>query len=623
MSAVADSILMLTGAVGRAWLTCWWPLTVATGALLGVAWLGERLLERRVAASLRLLLYLAVLVRLAFPAGWHSPLGLLPATGGMTSVAEVAPAMPPAPEEVVWLAPPPGDDLVVGRAWGLPEWLGLGYLLVAAVLLGRMAWARVRLARQLREATPLPGLAAEVPVVRHPRLGPFVAGVWRPCVVLPPVVADAGAEEARALVLRHELAHVRRRDPLITLLLQIVCALAWPLAPVWLAVARVRGLIEIACDERAVGAAGGAERRRYAELLLALAGATGGGSGSWAHVMRFGSPLGARLRGLAVRRRWPVPLQAAVMAAAAAVAVACAGEPGAGEEDGAVMADAADVADGIPAAGGPGAATTAGREWTTRSPQPARVLDTAGWPRSGVPATGAASAPDRLRLDPAVASAVPGGGVFVTPPSSSGPPAALAKRQHAPVLMMSGDDSMWLGTRRGGTTRVDTWKPLEAALREAIADSGGHTLLINHSSRTSPERMRQVMTVAKRAGAFEIGLVPSTTDIRFRRGKMQPALLPALERGAPAVVTLTPYRDPVLTITGSGALYLYSELVTLDRLESQLARTYRRGGTNTLLVSGDPAAIRNAADDVIAAARRAGAINVAVLSGAPFPPPPR
>jgi biopolymer transport protein ExbD/Zn-dependent protease with chaperone function len=579
MRAVVDSILMGAGEVGRAWLSAWWPLTVATGALLVVAWLGDRALERRVSASLRLLLYATVMVRLALPVGWHSPLGLLPTVGGDTSAgpgapapaaAAVAPAAavatgvpaiaPPAPAvDSPWTADPlvPTPD----APWlGMAAWAGVAYLLVAALLLGRVLWARWQLGRLLRAATPLRGRAGGVTIVRHPRLGPFVAGVWRPRVVLPPAVADAGGEEARALILRHELAHIRRRDPLVTLLLQLLCALAWPLLPVWLAAGRVRALMEIACDERAVGPAGAAQRLRYAELLLALAGA--GGGGRWVHVMRFGSPLGARLRGLAVRRRWPRPLQVAAMALAAALAIACAARPGSArdEADG-VAVDAAD------AAAHPGAGAGEG---------------SAGG--SGVQRPPAVTGPGSPRVAP------------------------RPDRRHAPQLDLWGDGSLWLSTRRGGHTRVDTWRPLEAALREAIADTGEHTLLIHHSQRVPAGRLRQVMARARRAGARDFGVVPF--DVVFRRPSAE---IPSLDPRQPPVVTRTAYRDPILTITQAGALYLYSERVSPDRLALALARVVESGRSNTLLVSGDEGAIQRASVDVLAAARRAGVGNVAVI----------
>jgi bla regulator protein blaR1 len=98
-------------------------------------------------------------------------------------------------------------------------------------------------------------------------------GTWRPVVMLP---ADAAAwsEERLELVLRHELAHVARRDCLVRLLSQVACALYWPNPLVWLAARRLRLAQEQACDDRVLAAGGGAET--YATELLAVAKALSG-----------------------------------------------------------------------------------------------------------------------------------------------------------------------------------------------------------------------------------------------------------------------------------------------------------------------------------------------------------
>jgi beta-lactamase regulating signal transducer with metallopeptidase domain len=147
-------------------------------------------------------------------------------------------------------------------------------------------------------------------VLRHERLGPLVAGLLRPRIVVPAVLADAPGAEALAWVLRHESAHIRRGDPLTSAAVQIVCILAWPVLPVWLAARRIRALMEQACDQRAVEGADGATRRRYGELLLALAESPR----ALGPVLAFGSPLRGRLRALAARRRWPIAAQTAVVA---------------------------------------------------------------------------------------------------------------------------------------------------------------------------------------------------------------------------------------------------------------------------------------------------------------------
>src|SRR5690606_24988508 len=92
-------------------------------------------------------------------------------------------------------------------------------------VLGR--WARASLARErwARAATEMTDAAWWPPdeasrKSRRPRLLlhdtlrlPCAWGVWRPTILLPRDVA-AWPEEERRMVLRHELSHLQRRDPL-------------------------------------------------------------------------------------------------------------------------------------------------------------------------------------------------------------------------------------------------------------------------------------------------------------------------------------------------------------------------------------------------------------------------
>jgi TonB family protein len=276
------------------------PLLAATTGLLIVAFAGDKLLERRVSASHRLFLYVPVLARAALPLAWASPVGLLRAPA-VTVVGAGAPLTS------------------VAAAHDPARWVALAYLLGALALLARWTHARLVLARTLRAARPVE--IGGIAVLVHDRIGPVVAGVVRPRIVVPAsVVADTGLP----LVLRHEAAHVARRDPLLGALLQLACIAAWPLLPVWIAARRMRALMELASDERALAGADRALRRQYGELLLALADPQAP-SRSLLAGLAFGSDLKSRLRALASPRRWPAVTQAALVAALGALALACSG----------------------------------------------------------------------------------------------------------------------------------------------------------------------------------------------------------------------------------------------------------------------------------------------------------
>lgn len=97
---------------------------------------------------------------------------------------------------------------------------------------------------------------------------PLTYGVIRPTLLLPSSAATWSAARQDA-VLRHELAHVRRRDSLTQLLAGVACALHWfnPLA--WVAARRMCVEREHACDDAVL--AGGSRAADYAAELLAIA----------------------------------------------------------------------------------------------------------------------------------------------------------------------------------------------------------------------------------------------------------------------------------------------------------------------------------------------------------------
>jgi hypothetical protein len=220
-----------------------------------------------------------------------------------------------------------GDALAAAPAEGdaparLP-WYALAvvvYVAVAAMLALRAWRRRAALADALRAAVPLHGVSSEWPVVRHPDLGPMVAGVARPRVVVPEGLLSEEREEALHFAMRHEIAHLRRRDPWLSAAIEALVVLAWPVAPVWVAAARVRQLVEQACDEDALAGADASERRRYGHALLDLAEHAALAAGE----LHFGSNLRARIQALAAAsRQWPRGWQASAVAAMVAVLAAC------------------------------------------------------------------------------------------------------------------------------------------------------------------------------------------------------------------------------------------------------------------------------------------------------------
>lgn len=190
--------------------------------------------------------------------------------------------------------------------------LGLAQLILysMAILHGRRReWRRVR----------VDGVDALV----TPDFGPAVLGWRRLEIVLPAWVLEL-ADDARALVLRHEEEHLRKSDPRLLIHASLV-VLVMPWNPgLWWQYRRLRRAIELDCDARVVR--GGADVGRYGEVLLEAGGfCRRGGLPALAAFAERAGDLEARIKALTPRRgRWRAARVAgAALAAGAMIVVAC------------------------------------------------------------------------------------------------------------------------------------------------------------------------------------------------------------------------------------------------------------------------------------------------------------
>jgi beta-lactamase regulating signal transducer with metallopeptidase domain len=303
-------------AFGRTLVERFGALEVWTAVLLVAALVIDRALARRARASWRMALYAPVALRVIVPLGWS--LGLPAAPGLGTFVAPLVSLR--------------AESDVAATASHAPPWYALvavAYVAVVALLATRAVRARARLDRQLAEARPVvvPASGAPCPVVAHEELGPMVAGLLSPRIVLPARLLAPSEEPLLACVVRHESAHLRRRDPWLLAVTQALTIVAWPVLPLWIAAGRVRHLVELACDEAALQDADTAERLRYGHALLDVA-ARGMfvvaplGAGE----LHFGSTLRSRIEALASQRHWPLTAQAGlVLLTSAVLFLACGG----------------------------------------------------------------------------------------------------------------------------------------------------------------------------------------------------------------------------------------------------------------------------------------------------------
>lgn len=291
--------LVRVGGVGRELAAWWLPITVWTGALLVLALLLDRVLRGRVGPGMRAILFGAVLVRAALPIDWQAPLGVV-ANAPSTPLVVAAPTVADAPAiaaETQASAHAVEMPSVSPDALGLAIaaiWL-LGTLLVVGTVLARM---RVGIDGRAREAVKIDDATAWL----DPALGPMIVGLRRPRIVLPRKLVDTLDRDVLGAVVRHELTHIRHRDGWVALALALICALVWPVVPVWIAASRIRLAMELRADAHAVQGLGDAAIKAYRKLLLELAAQRWLGP-SAAVGMGAVSGLHARLRALASARR--------------------------------------------------------------------------------------------------------------------------------------------------------------------------------------------------------------------------------------------------------------------------------------------------------------------------------
>ena len=189
-----------------------------------------------------------------------------------------------------------------------PQALLLLWAAGAAVALVRLALAITAYARIATRARPLEDgvrlTEADTP-----------AFAWRGSVVVPQSLRDALPAAQMRLIVAHERAHLRRRDPLWFLLFGLLDALLWFNPFVTAQTRACRLAAELACDAAAVE---GGSRRAYARALLAALKAPQAGP---AAVPTLSGKDGYRLRLDRIMTRRPAPRAVAWLCAAVVLAL--------------------------------------------------------------------------------------------------------------------------------------------------------------------------------------------------------------------------------------------------------------------------------------------------------------
>jgi TonB family protein len=211
----------------------------------------------------------------------------------------------------------------------VPAWtLGAGVsVLVLLTGFARLTWLAAR-ARPVACAT-WTALADRIgrdygltrPVVllesEHPSLL-VTWGLVQPKVIIPRAARE-WSEARIAIVLRHELAHVRRGDWLVQIVGELLRSIYWFNPLLWIACTRLRLESEQACDDEVIE--GGVEGRDYAAHLLELARALKSESAPYVPAPAVARPssLERRIRAMLDARltRTPATRSARVVTAAA------------------------------------------------------------------------------------------------------------------------------------------------------------------------------------------------------------------------------------------------------------------------------------------------------------------
>ncbi len=208
--------------------------------VLGAAWIATALLRAR-SADLRHRIWLAALVALAL---LLVPVSV-PQTLRMTIDAGTA---------------APGTASVAARSIQV---FPIVWSVICALLLlrwGAGIWRLHRITLRSKEAGPFR--------VSDAIQTPITWGAIRPVILLPEYVADWSTEQ-RDVVIRHESAHIERRDWLWQAFAHVMTALFWFHPLVWLAAARLRQDAEHAADDATLAA--GVQAPDYADRLMAVA----------------------------------------------------------------------------------------------------------------------------------------------------------------------------------------------------------------------------------------------------------------------------------------------------------------------------------------------------------------
>ena len=258
-------------------------LSIELAALAVLVLVASRLLPIK-SPALRHLLWAIVLLKPLVAIAISSPYTLFTPLVSLVESSRAALAPLPVEHPTVQAAASPtiatGSVQLTIAGWGAILWLVGAALLIGRILVGYgIVWclrqqAQVQhdgpLCDALRQARRTLDCYPSVEVATSPSISsPMALGILRPIIVFPADLAEKLSADKLALILMHELAHVRRCDNLTRLLHRLVSAVLFFHPAVWLCGRMLRREAEQACDDLVVCATGRSEA--YARSLAHVA----------------------------------------------------------------------------------------------------------------------------------------------------------------------------------------------------------------------------------------------------------------------------------------------------------------------------------------------------------------
>ncbi len=258
-------------------------LSIELAALAVLVLVACRLLPIK-SPALRHLLWAIVLLKPLVSIAISSPYTLFTPFASLLESSQDTLAFSPIEYPTVQVAAPPAiapsSVQLTTAGWGAILWLVGAALLIGRILVGYgIVWclrhqAQVRhdgpLFDALRQARRTLDGCPKVEVATSPSISsPMALGILRPIIVFPADLVEKLSADQLALILMHELAHVRRWDNLTLLLQRLVSAVLFFHPAVWLCGRMLRREAEQACDDLVVCSTGRSET--YARSLAHVA----------------------------------------------------------------------------------------------------------------------------------------------------------------------------------------------------------------------------------------------------------------------------------------------------------------------------------------------------------------